>query len=75
MRQLVYTMFITNNRASFQLRRKEDLVKHQKVSKYYGNDRGFHASSKNILSTQRKGSTKSTNLFNKNLTAPFEKVQ
>ena len=37
MRQLVYTMFISNNRASFHLWCKENLVKHQKVSKYYKN--------------------------------------
>ena len=36
--QLVYTMFISNNRASFHLWWKENLVKHQKVSKYYEND-------------------------------------
>ena len=30
-------MFITNNRASFHLGRKENLVKHQKVSKYFDN--------------------------------------
>ena len=40
-RQLVNTMFITNNRASFHLRWKETLVKHQKVSKYYENDCRF----------------------------------
>ena len=34
MRQLVYTMFISNNRASFHLWWKENLVKHQKVSKH-----------------------------------------
>ena len=28
-------MFISNNRTSFELRWKENLVKHQKVSKYY----------------------------------------
>ena len=38
MRQLVDTMLITNNRASFHLRGKKNLVKHQKVSKYYEND-------------------------------------
>ena len=38
MRQLVYTMFISNNRASFHLWWKENLVKHQKVPKYYEND-------------------------------------
>ena len=38
MRQLVYTKFISNNRASFHLRWKENLLKHQKVSKYYEND-------------------------------------
>ena len=31
-------MFITNNRASLHLRWNENLVKHQKVSKYYEND-------------------------------------
>ena len=31
-------MFISNNRASFHLWWKENLVKHQKVSKYYEND-------------------------------------
>ena len=35
MRQLVYTMFITNNCTLFHLWWKENLVKHQKVSKYY----------------------------------------
>ena len=34
MAQLVYTMFITNNRASFHLW-KENLIKQQQVSKYY----------------------------------------
>ena len=31
-------MFITNNKDSFSLRWKENLVKHQKVSKYYDQD-------------------------------------
>ena len=31
-------MFVSNNRASFHLRGKENLVKHQKGSKYYEND-------------------------------------
>ena len=31
-------MFITNNRPSFHLWGKENLVKHQKLSKYYEND-------------------------------------
>ena len=34
MRQLVDTMFISNNRPSFDFWGKENLVKHQKVSKY-----------------------------------------
>ena len=38
MRQLIYTMFISDNRKSFHLWWKENLVKHQKVSKYYKND-------------------------------------
>ena len=33
--------FITNNQSSFQLRWKENLVKHQKVSEYYENDCSF----------------------------------
>ena len=37
-RQLVYNMFVSSNRASFHLWWKENLVKHQKVSKYYKND-------------------------------------
>ena len=35
MRQLVYAMFRSNNRTFFHLRWKENLVKHQKGSKYY----------------------------------------
>ena len=31
-------MFISNNRPSFHLRRKKNLIKHQKVSKYSEND-------------------------------------
>ena len=31
-------MFISSNHASFYLWRKENLVKHQKASKYYEND-------------------------------------
>ena len=38
MRQLVYTMFVSNKRTSFHSRWKENLIKHQKVSKYYEND-------------------------------------
>ena len=37
-RQLVFTMFITNNHNSFHLWWKKNLVKHQKVSKYYDQD-------------------------------------
>ena len=35
---LVYTMFVSNNRASFHLWWKGNLVKPQKVSKYYENE-------------------------------------
>ena len=35
MRQLVYVMFLNKIRTSFQLRGKENLVKHQHVSKCY----------------------------------------
>ena len=38
MRQLVQTLFISNNHVSFQLWWKEKLVKYQKVSKYYEDD-------------------------------------
>ena len=38
MRQLVYTMVISNNRGSFHLWWKKNLVKHQKASKYYEKD-------------------------------------
>ena len=38
MRQLEYTMCISNNRTSFHLWWKEDLAKHWKVSKYYETD-------------------------------------
>ena len=37
-RQLTYTIFITNNRVSFHLWWNENLVKHRKVSKYYNHD-------------------------------------
>ena len=37
---LVYTMFISNNRATFHLWWKENFVKHQKVSEYHENDCG-----------------------------------
>ena len=37
-RQIVYTMFITNNHASLHLWWKEILVKYQKISKYYVHD-------------------------------------
>ena len=37
----MYVMFISNNCESFHLRQKENLVKHQKVSKYYENDSRF----------------------------------
>ena len=35
------TMFITNNHDLFRLRWKENFIKHQKVSKYYGQDCNF----------------------------------
>ena len=38
MRQLVYTMYISNNRPRFHLWWNENLIKHQKVSKYYESD-------------------------------------
>ena len=38
MSQLLYTIFISNIPASFHLWQNENLVKHQKVSKYYAID-------------------------------------
>ena len=38
MRQLVYTVFISRNHELLHLWSKENLVKHQKVSKHYEND-------------------------------------
>ena len=38
MKNFVYTMFITNNHASFRLWWKEHIVKYQEVSKYYVHD-------------------------------------
>ena len=38
MRQHIYTTFTSNNRASFHLWWKENLVKHHQVSKYYETD-------------------------------------
>ena len=38
MRKLVCTLFTSNNRISFHLWLKENLVEHRKVSKYYEAD-------------------------------------
>ena len=38
MRQLIYTMFITNNHALFYLWWKENLAKHHEVSKNFDHD-------------------------------------
>ena len=38
MRQLAYTIFISNNRATFHLWVRDNLVIHQKFSNYYEND-------------------------------------
>ena len=40
-RQHLHIMFISNNHASFDLWWKENLVKHQEVSKRYENDRSY----------------------------------
>ena len=56
MRQLVYTMFIGNNRASFHLWWKESSVNHQKVSKYkYFFYQGFLHKHWRFTGQQRKG--------------------
>ena len=47
-------MFISNNRASFHLWRKENLVKQQKVSKYYANDCGWAFSGISKAGGERK---------------------
>ena len=44
MEQFMYIMFITNNKASFHLWWKENIVKYQKVSKY-----NFQDSLQNVL--------------------------
>ena len=41
LRHVLYTMFLSNNRASFQLWWKESLVKHQKVSKDHATDGSY----------------------------------
>ena len=41
-RQLVYTRFVSNNCASFNLHWSQSLVKHQNISKYYENDCSFN---------------------------------
>ena len=41
MRELVYTIIISNNRPSFHWWLKENLAKRQKLSKYYENDYRF----------------------------------
>ena len=42
MTQLVHTMFISNNHASFRFWCRENLVKYQKASKHYENDCGLY---------------------------------
>ena len=49
MRQLVYTLLISNNRASSHLWWKKGLVKHQKVSKYCAIDCSWNILSKNSM--------------------------
>ena len=53
-RKLVNTIFISNNDASFHLRLKENLVKHQKVSKYYENGKMIVVSRVRKSSVNRK---------------------
>ena len=50
--------FFTDNRASFYLRRKENLLKYQKVSKYYENDCNFKKILKFNLTVKRIEKTK-----------------
>ena len=58
MRWLVYTMFINNNRTSFQLWWKENLAKHKKVSKYYDHDCDFYRNCKIFIQNNCKQSVK-----------------
>ena len=51
MRQLIYTMFITNNRDSFHFWWHENFVKHQNVSKCYDQDCSNHC--KRVLETAK----------------------
>ena len=48
MKQLLYSMFVNNNDASFQFRWKENLVKLQNVSKYYDHDRSLFVTARNF---------------------------
>ena len=50
--RLVYTMFINNNRASFHLWKKGNLVQHQKVSEYY--DYGYNTKLEGWFYTQNR---------------------
>ena len=57
--QLVYTIFIGNNHTLFRVWRKENLVKHLKVSKYYDPDflSYFTAVSLNTVNTESLNTT------------------
>ena len=50
----MYAMFVTNNHASFHLWWKENLVKHQEVSKYYVHDCGYFLIMIKILDSMMK---------------------
>ena len=45
----MYTIFITNNHNSFHLWWKKNLVKNQKISKYYGQDCTITSHPKNLI--------------------------
>ena len=68
----VYTMFITNNHASFHLWWKENLAKHQKASKYYENDCRYLKIGK--LWIGKSFLKKSTWKINDSLSAPINDV-
>ena len=60
MRQLVYTEFIRNNCVSFHLWWKKNLVRHQKVSKYY---KSYCRSTDYILSIKVITSIEAFNIY------------
>ena len=57
-------MFITNNHSSVHLCRKENSIKHQKVSKYYDHDCSTKLSGNTIIAGNLKNYTKKLSQIN-----------